>query len=150
MGYYSDVVITIYEDDFKKMYLAARDEGFFEDFNDILSWCNIKRYNTDIISLNWQDIKWYDTFPEIGYIMGYIYNNCQYVYRRFGENNDDYEESYNDDDWLLCEASDIYRSFDVYGDSVVLDNIIPSAQQSADKDFSEISITDFEDILVCG
>ena len=149
MGYYSDVTITMKLESFKAMLTDAKRESCYDDFEDLLSWCDIKRHR-DIITLYWSDIKWYNEFDEINFINRYLDNNdIEYVFRRIGEDMTDIEERSNDYGWELYDCVDLVRSFDICGEYISLDDLLNNSDKtpSQEREFQDVSNEDFENLI---
>ena len=106
MGYYSEVSLTIYENDYKKLLLAAKLRTDINIKNLLIKYSETKRTN-NIITILWHSIKWYPYFPEVEFIENYLRSGIEYCFRKVGEDVGDIETRYNNDDWSLCEKTDI-------------------------------------------
>lgn len=125
MGYLSEVSITMFESDFENLVLSSSknmENGAF----DLLKRATLYREKAvGSITLFWDYVKWYDSYESIAFIMNFIRNN-QYQFRRVGEGYSDIEDEYNDDDWVLTDATYIERYINVEcaGEETNIDSLI--------------------------
>jgi hypothetical protein len=94
MGYYSEVSITLRNDDFLSLVNKTKIENT-EAF-DLIIDANIYR-NDEFTTLYWDWIKWYDDSKLVRYINDFI-QDVPYVYNRLGEDNSDFEYIENFDE----------------------------------------------------
>ena len=101
MGYRSDVALELTKeknDLFRALYAAK----FPED----LSWLydNIQQESEDGTLYCWDSVKWYDSFPEVGFIESFIdsLDYEDYAFIRIGEESDDNEHRGDGDLFGLC------------------------------------------------
>ena len=117
MGYYSNVCITLYEKDFKNLYVKANKEC--PEACEILEKCDDFRKSSSnkfdqIVTLYWEGIKWYKEYAGVGFIMDYIRSGVPYCFKRIGESYEDieYEEDLDENNYLYW-SSDILRSIEL-------------------------------------
>lgn len=106
MGYYSEVSITMFEDDFREMAQKAFDEKR-EGVKQLLSYAEIFRSGDNVLTLYWSWIKWYPTYESICFIENYIHNGIKYSFKRIGEENGDVEEESDDPHWEISDITQI-------------------------------------------
>lgn len=108
MGY-SDVAITLFEDDFKSL-IKSSCEKSNEAFN-LIKMATIhkcKNEPTNIIVVAWDWVKWYDGYKDVDFIMSFVSNaNREYHYIRVGEEVGDLEIRANDRLGVLSEITQI-------------------------------------------
>ena len=90
MGYRSQVALELAKEEndlFQALYAA----NFPED----LSWLydNVKSENEDGTLYCWDSVKWYDSYPEVGFIESFMdsIDYEDYAFIRLGEESDDNE-----------------------------------------------------------
>ena len=103
MGYCSEVALTIHNETFIELIKKAKEEN-------ITAYELIKSgqiYQTDKFTTIYFDwTKWYDSYPEIGFIQNYIHT-VPYVFKRVGEEYSDIENTENniiDEDIYDCTS----------------------------------------------
>ena len=104
MGYYSEVAITLYKEDFEALVEeAANRENVALNLIKNSLLCENKKSN--IITIYWNSIKWYENYDDVRFIMSFIENNdTQYHFIRTGESSGDIEEESNDKCDVLCDS----------------------------------------------
>lgn len=123
MGYYSNVAIAVSEPYFnefknyvdswyKEVTADNTDEKIVRDakstYDFIFKYSNIKKGESPFINLKgnfiiieWNNIKWYDCFPEVKMIMEHLVHKYPDVsFLRVGEEWDDVEEINNEFFWI--------------------------------------------------
>lgn len=139
MGYYSDVAIAVSEPHFtefksyvdswyKEILASSKDDSTARDakatYDFIFKYPKIKKgenpfvsLKEDFIIIEWNDVKWYDYFPEVKMIMEHLVHKYPDVsFLRVGEEWDDVEEINNEFFWVdtsIGYDSYNYRSIDV-------------------------------------
>ena len=105
MAYRSDVTITLYKQDFETLVRQASENA--NGALDLIKYASLyKNEASDIVTLFWNSVKWYDGYNDVDFIMSFIRSgDVQYHYLRVGEESGDIEEENNDDDWCLCEST---------------------------------------------
>ena len=89
MGYYSQVAIAMRKEEFNT--LKNECEPNNHDLETLLRLANVKEHS-DFVTLEWNWIKWYDTFPEIRAINEFLWNldaDIPYKFIRIGEDFED-------------------------------------------------------------
>lgn len=127
MGYYSRVVITLFENDYNSLVVKASQEC--PRALELIRGSQL-RYIDNIVTMYWGDVKWYQTFEDVNFIMHFIESGIKYNFKRIGEEACDIEEEYDDDDWELGEYTEITRDFIIFGDSVNSEEYIENALQN--------------------
>ena len=96
MGYRSDVTITLYKQDFETLVRQASENT--NGALDLIKYATLyKNEASDIVTLFWNSVKWYDGYNDVDFIMSFIRNgDVQYHYLRVGEESGDIEEENND------------------------------------------------------
>lgn len=141
MGYRSEVTLTMYEKDFQEMIQKAKSESPDVALPFITKWARLYK-NDNIITLFWDWVKWYEGFEDVGFVEDFMHSGVEYSFRRVGEETGDIDEEYNDDTWLLCEATCVSCSIDLgeAGDEQNMDEYIGSISNTelqADNDDDE-------------
>ena len=105
MGYRSDVTITLYKQDFETLVRQASENT--NGAVDLIKYASLyKNEASDIITLFWNSVKWYDDYNDVDFIMSFIRSgDVKYHYLRVGEESGDIEEENNDHDRCLCEST---------------------------------------------
>lgn len=113
MGYYSEVAITLYEQDFETLVRRAAEEA--TGALDLIKYASLYKNNTNgIITMNWSSVKWYEGYGDVDFIMSFIRSgDTQYHFLRVGEEAGDVEEENNDEDWILCDSTYVERYINV-------------------------------------
>lgn len=112
MGYYSEVSITMFEDDFKGMIRNVFDEKR-ENVKELLNWADIFRSDDNVITLYWGNIKWRPTLEEIRFIESYIHNGIKYSFKRVGEEMGDVEKEDDDIDGDISDITAIRQYIEI-------------------------------------
>lgn len=155
MGYRSDVTITLYKQDFETLVRQAS-----EDTNgalDLIKYASLyKNEASDIITLFWNSVKWYDGYNDVDFIMSFIRSgDVKYRYLRVGEESGDIEEEDNDHDWYLCESTYIeqYICIESAGDEVNIESSVDEILKQTipedvdDDNIAEVSESELLDII---
>lgn len=141
MGYYSEVAITLYEQDFETLIRRAAEES--EASLALIRRATLyKDEENETVSITWNSIKWYDGFAEVAFIMSFLRSDdIQYQFKRVGEEAGDIDEEYNDDNWVLGEATTVecYISMEAAGTQV---NAISSIDAILQK---QVKVEDIDD-----
>lgn len=154
MGYYSDVVITLYEADFETLVKRASEEE--TDAFDLIKYATLYEDKVNnLVSLFWRSVKWYEDFNDVEFIMSFIRgDDVQYQFRRIGEKSGDIEEESNDEDWTLGEVTcvECYISTEFAGDEVDTMSSVEKILQKkyvidADDDIEEVSEEDLLNVI---
>lgn len=154
MGYRSDVTITLYKQDFETLVRQASENT--NGALDLIKYATLyKNEASDIVTLFWNSVKWYDGYNDVDFIMSFIRNgDVQYHYLRVGEESGDIEEENNDNDWCLCESTYIeqYICVESAGDEANIefsvDEILKQTiQEDADDDIAEVSEAELLDVI---
>lgn len=156
MGYRSDVIITLYKQDFETLVRQASENT--NGALDLIKYASLyKNEASDIITLFWNSVKWYDGYNDVGFIMSFIRSgDVQYHYLRVGEEYGDIEEENNDDDWCLCESTYIehYICVESAGDEVNIDSSVDEILKQTippedvdDDSIEEISESELFDVI---
>ena len=154
MGYRSDVTITLYKQDFETLVRQASENT--NGALDLIKYATLyKNEASDIVTLFWNSVKWYDGYNDVDFIMSFIRNgDVQYHYLRVGEESGDIEEENNDDDWCLCEATYIeqYICVESAGDEANIESSVDeilkqTIQEDADDDIAEVSEAELLDVI---
>lgn len=154
MGYRSDVTITLYKQDFETLVRQASENT--NGALDLIKYATLyKNEASDIITLFWNSVKWYDGYNDVDFIMSFIRNgDVQYHYLRVGEESGDIEEENNDDDWCLCESTYIeqYICVESAGDEANIESSVDeilkqTIQEDADDDIAEVSEAELLDVI---
>lgn len=155
MGYRSDVTITMYKQDFETLVRQAS-----EDTNgalDLIKYATLyKNEASNIVTLFWNSVKWYDGYNDVDFIMSFIRSgDIQYHYLRVGEESGDIEEENNDDDWCLCESTYIeqYICVESAGDEVNIESSVDEILKQTipedvdDDNIAEVSEAELLDVI---
>lgn len=156
MGYYSEVAITLYEQDFETLVKRAAEES--EDSLALIRRATLyKDEENETVSITWNSIKWYDGFAEVAFIMSFLRSDdIQYQFKRVGEEAGDIDEEYNDDNWVLGEATTVecYISMEAAGTQVnaisSIDDILQKQAKAEDIDddsIAEVSEAELLDVI---
>ncbi len=154
MGYRSDVTITLYKQDFETLVRQASENT--NGALDLIKYATLyKNEASDIVTLFWNSVKWYDGYNDVDFIMSFIRNgDVQYHYLRVGEESGDIEEENNDDDWCLCESTYIeqYICVESAGDEANIESSVDeilkqTIQEDADDDIAEVSEAELLDVI---
>lgn len=151
MGYYSEVAIVLYKDDLKKLI----EEAYLEQNHDVINLIKgAELYNDNdesgVVTLRWDYIKWYDSFPNIRFVMDFIQNeDRQYRFVRIGEEEGDIETQENDDKGVFYEYASACSYIELEGNTGYIEDFIKETVDSADSENSESNISDedFTNIL---
>lgn len=110
MAYRSDVYLAMREEDFRRMMDEKEPSTAPYDRHHCLDMVEIKKLkNSDIVVLTWKDIKWYESFPDIAYVMNFL-ADAAYSFLRVGEdNNMEYFWSMDDGDNGYAEFEDFFN-----------------------------------------
>lgn len=127
MGYYSSVVITLFENDYNSLVVKASQEC--PRALDLIKNSRLGHID-NIVTMYWDCIKWYQTFEEVNFIMHFIKSGIKYNFKLIGEEDCDVEEVYNDDDWELGGYTEITREFIIHGSVVDSEEYIENALQN--------------------
>lgn len=109
MGYYSEVAITLFEDDFESLVKISHEKS--NEAFDLIRAASIHKYKnepTNIIVIAWDYVKWYDGYKDVDFIMSFVGNaNREYHYIRAGEEVGDVEIRANDRLGILSEIAQV-------------------------------------------
>ena len=104
MGYRSEVSIAIFKSDFDNIVKDAKENC--KDGFDLIKYGTIELYKReieDVIVITWSDIKWYEGYNDIDYIMDSLKHLADierpYKFIRIGEETGDVEVDENYIDW---------------------------------------------------
>ena len=96
MGYRSDVRVRMREQDYNVLKANIVNNEELEDY--IVNWgkvINSKKIGNDtFVLIEWEDIKWYDSYEHIDYIMTYLQTLPVYAFCRIGETSGDISTKY--------------------------------------------------------
>ena len=83
MGYRSDVTITLYKQDFETLVRQASENT--NGALDLIKYASLyKNEASDIITLFWDSVKWYDDYNDVDFIMSFIRSgDVKYHYLRY-------------------------------------------------------------------
>lgn len=119
MGYRSDVSLTMFREDYKRM--LARAKGL-ENKNplNLLRMAEIYANNDEsIVTLYWSSVKWYSSYDDVSFIESFIHEKNEsddeipYKFIRIGEECNDIEIEYsNNGDGFECPDLD-YMTYTV-------------------------------------
>lgn len=107
MGYRSDVAITLYKKDYEELDKRCKESNTALK----IFWRNADiTQNETVAVIQFTDVKWYDNFEEVKYIMNFLHsNNRSFHFIRIGEDVDDTEEQmYQSDDEFYCISDFMY------------------------------------------
>ena len=98
MGYRSDVRIKLRETDYNVMVEKAPTEDIKNalEYSNILDKRNLtdSKNNTELfVLLEWNDVKWYDSYDDVAYIMNFIRDLPCYAFTIIGEEDGDIERT---------------------------------------------------------
>lgn len=124
MGYYSQVAIAMRKEEFNT--LKNEYEPDNQDLKTLLRVANVKEHS-DFVTLEWDWIKWYDTFPEIQAVRKFLRSldvDIPYKFIRIGEDLEDFEifgndgsrEKYGDVVDKIDECMYLYRNIEFNND----------------------------------
>ena len=85
MGYYSQVAIAMRKEEFNT--LKNEYEPNNHDLETLLRVASVKEHS-DFVTLEWNWIKWYDTFPEVRVVNQFLFDldaDIPYKFIRIGE-----------------------------------------------------------------
>lgn len=155
MGYRSDVTITLYKQDFETLVRQASENT--NGALDLIKYASLyKNEASDIVTLFWNSVKWYDGYNDVDFIMSFIRSgDVQYHYLRVGEESGDIEEENNDDDWCLCESTYIeqYICVESAGDEVNIESSVDEILKQTipedvdDDNIAEVSEAELLDVI---
>lgn len=155
MGYRSDVTITLYKQDFETLVRQASENT--NGALDLIKYATLyKNEASDIVTLLWNSVKWYDGYNDVDFIMSFIRSgDVQYHYLRVGEESGDIEEENNDDDWCLCESTYIeqYICVESAGDEVNIESSVDEILKQTipedvdDDNIAEVSEAELLDVI---
>ncbi len=154
MGYYSEVAITLYEQDFRALIRRAAEES--EDSLALIRRATLYQdEQNETVSITWNSIKWYEGFSDVEFIMSFLHSDdMQYQFKRVGEEIGDIEEEYNDDDWVLGEATTIECYINIAGTQVdaisSIDDILQEqtkVEEIDDDSIEEVSEAELLDVI---
>lgn len=98
MGYYSDVAITMRQNDFNDMVKYAVTKNNDYALRLIKSASLYENDIEDTITMLWNCIKWYEDYEDVSFITEFIMSNgVQHHFIRIGEDMSDVETRYTDD-----------------------------------------------------
>ena len=156
MGYYSNVAITLYEEDFETLIRRAAEEA--TGALDLIKYASLYKDDThNTITMNWSSVKWYEGYGDVGFIMSFIRSgDTQYHFIRIGEEVGDVEEENNDEDWMLCDSTYVeqYINMESAGEEVNTDSSVDAILQKKvatedddDDSITEVSETELLDVI---
>lgn len=104
MGYRSDVRIKLRETDYNVMVEKAPTEDIKNalEYSNILDKRNLtdSKNNTELfVLLEWNDVKWYDSYDDVAYIMNFIRDLPCYAFTIIGEEDGDIERTVREGDF---------------------------------------------------
>lgn len=101
MGYYSEVAITMWQDDLKEMFALASSK---DNALNLLKDAEIRESGNKSV-IYWDSVKWYDGYDDVKFIRSFLEkNNKEYYFVRVGEEIGDIEEIDNiNDGYELCD-----------------------------------------------
>lgn len=107
MGYYSDVAISMYESDYKKLCESADAAG--EEIRNFLNRASIQETPVDddaiAVTLVWCCVKWRYDYNDVKFVEDFLKTISDYSFKRIGESATDIEErSKGDDYYELCDV----------------------------------------------
>lgn len=119
MGYYSDVAISMWEGDYKK--LCANADAAGEEIRNFLNRASIQETPVDAdaiaVTLVWSYVKWRDDYSDVKFVEDFLKTISDYSFKRIGESATDVEERSEGDDYHeLCDIVHIERCFCVDGE----------------------------------
>lgn len=148
MGYYSEVAITLYKDDFEALVKRAAEECE-HSLNLIRNATLYKDEDNETVSMTWNSVKWYEGFRSVDFIMSFIRSDdMEYQFKRIGEETGDIEEEYNDENWVLGEATSVccYISMEAAGTEVNSESLVNDILQKKDVPVDDIPDDDIEEV----
>lgn len=118
MGYYSDVAISMYENDYKKLCKAAESaDEEVRRFMNQAAFQETKLSNGSAMTLIWDCVKWRDDYKDVKFVEDFLKTISDYSFKRIGEVTDDVEERLGgDDSYELDDIIHIERCFCVDGE----------------------------------
>lgn len=129
MGYYSEVTITMKEEDcinlFSNLYVpgaANEARNIMRSADDIL----VKEMSggSPVVTFRWSYIKWYDNNPGVAFIMNYL-NGVPHRYVRMGEDFGDIDDELSEDDYDLDLVTPVqYIDIDGVGSPIDIDELL--------------------------
>ena len=155
MGYRSDVTITLYKQDFETLVRQASENT--NGALDLIKHASLyKNEASDIITLFWNSVKWYDGYNDVDFIMSFIRSgDVKYHYLRVGEESGDIEEENNDHDRCLCESTYIeqYICIESAADEVNIESSVDEILKQTipedvdDDNIAEVSESELLDVI---
>ena len=132
MGYRSEVAISVLEKDFNK-FVKGLDIEEDKDVLDLLKYGNIRK-SGKVITLYWDDVKWYEEYSDVNKIMNWLDkladNDSPAKFVRIGEDQEDIE---------VKEYCNNYNNDEAW---TVIDSIYPVKYISVPEDYEKINIKD--------
>lgn len=112
MGYRSDVTITLYKQDFETLVRQASENA--NGALDLIKYASLyKNEASDIVTLFWKSIKFYDGYNDVDFVTRYI-QGISYSMKIIGEETTDITEEYHNDSFgNLGDATYIERYIDI-------------------------------------
>lgn len=148
MGYYSEVAITLHKEDFETLVRRAAEES--EDSLYLIRISTLyKDEDNETVSMTWNSVKWYEGFRSVDFIMSFLRSNdVEYQFKRIGEETGDIEEEYNDENFVLDDATSVccYISMDAAGTEVDAEASVDDILQKKDITVEDISDDDIEEV----
>lgn len=153
MGYRSEVAIAMYESDFDDLVERASESD--SGASDLINCATLYKKGR-IITITWDNIKWYENYEDVEFIMSFLRENAEkYQIKRIGEDIDDIEEELNDDEYELDVISiERYIDMNYAGDELDTQSIVTEilrkrteSKAADDKDFGEVSENDLFNII---
>lgn len=83
MGYYSEVAITMHKEDFRDLVRRASEDS--EMTFDLIRKAELFEHSHDLITMFWDNVKWYETTKSVGYIMNFIRDDREYQFKRMAK-----------------------------------------------------------------
>ena len=114
MGYYSDVALTVRNEDFNALVEKSRIDGV--DACEFVKSAEIYQ-KQEYTTLYWSWVKWNPSHEEIAFVERFM-SEAYYIFHRLGEDDCDYERRENiggDDEYLsMHECVSILREFNFF------------------------------------
>lgn len=113
MGYSSEVALTLHKSDMIDLFSKAKEAG--EGIYEFLGCAKLIKHTEEYASLYWDWVKWYDGYTEVDFVTNFynqlLDDNKDYSFKRIGEDNEDYESTYNGD-YEIDEHVEFARRFE--------------------------------------
>lgn len=152
MGYYSEVAIVMYKENLKALIEEAQSKQN-HDVIDLIKGAELYGNNGDdengVATLRWDYVKWYDSFPNVRFIMDFIQGaDRQYRFVRIGEEDGDIEIQENDERGRLYEYASPCSYIELEGNTEYIEDFIKEINfVDSENSESNISDEDFANIL---